>query len=379
MICVMSQVFHRPDRSVDRFVADPTRSYTLPATYYVEPEILEREKRTVFAESWVWVGHRSEVATAGQYLTAEIADQRVFVIRSADGELRAFFNVCMHRGHSLLEGSGTVSSLITCPYHAWAYDSTGALKGARMSDRMDEFDYDEFQLPAVAVEEFCGFVFVNLSTEPAPMAEAYPGLEAALRDRWDDLELLEKVDEVEFTIAANWKNVGDNLLECYHCHPAHPAFVDLIDMDTYVNETHDNWSIQAGASRPENSAYAVASGAQEFASIFAWPNVSLGRLPGTAGLFVFKFTPTGPEETLQTFTLYAKPGEGTDETTTAAMTYFEEVLGPEDVALVENVQKGLRSMGYHQGRFICIPDRPEISEHAVHHFHAMVLNALTPS
>lgn len=375
----MPETYRRPDTSINRFSDQPERSFTLPASYYVDPEILRREEEMVFAENWIWVGHRSAVAERGQYLTAEIAGQRVFVIRSNDGVLRSFFNVCMHRGHSLLEGSGTISSFITCPYHAWAYDTDGALKGARMSDRMADFNYDDFELPAVAVEEFCGFIFVNLSTKPSPMAEVYPGLEDRLRAGWDNLEDLERVSEVEFTIAANWKNIGDNLLECYHCHPAHPAFVDLIDMDTYLNETHENWSIQAGTSRPVNEAYGVQSGPQGFASIFAWPNVSLGRLPGIVGVFVFKFTPTGPEETVQTATFYAPPGQSDDETSKAAMKYFEEVLGPEDVALVENVQVGLRSKGYHQGRFICIPDRPEISEHAVHHFHSMVLAALDPS
>lgn len=375
----MSETYKRPDTTVSRFSPEPERSFTLPASYYVEPEVLGKERASIFAKSWIWVGHASEVSKPGQYLTADVAGERIFVIRSSDGELRSFFNVCMHRGHSLLEGSGTVSTLITCPYHAWAYDTAGALKGARMSDRMEEFDFDDFELPGVAVEEFCGFVFVNLDTDPRPMSETYPGLEHAVNERWADLDSFERIDEVEFVIAANWKNVGDNLLECYHCHPAHPAFVDLIDMTTYLNETHENWSIQAGVSRTQNEAYEVASGPEEFASIFAWPNTSLGRLPGTDGLFVFKFTPIGPEETLQTFTLYAPPGRGTDATTQSAMEYFADVLGPEDVALVENVQVGLRSMAYHQGRFICIPDRPEISEHAVHHFHTMVLNALAPS
>jgi phenylpropionate dioxygenase-like ring-hydroxylating dioxygenase large terminal subunit len=371
----MEQRYRRPDTTSTQFDVDPTRSFTLPASYYVDPEILTQERETIFWNSWVAIGHASDVREAGQFITANILGQRVFAIRSHDGELRAFFNVCMHRGHTLLEGSGSVSRLITCPYHAWAYNSSGELKGARMSDRMDDFNYDDFQLPEVAIEDFCGFLFVNLSPDPKSMDECYPGARDAILDVHPDPTSLELAEVSTFDISANWKVVGDNLLECYHCHPAHPGFVDLIDMDTYRNETFENWSIQEGTARATNGMYDISTGPLSFSSIFLWPNLSIGRLPGIEGLFLFQFTPTGPEQTLQTITSYG-PAGGECADTTQALKYFNEVLGPEDVDLVENVQIGLRSLGYHQGRFICIPDRPEISEHAVHHFHTMVLNAL---
>ena len=371
----MVDTYRRPDRTVDRFDADPTRSFTLPAHYYFDPVVLEQEKEAIFWKSWICIGHASGVRETGQYTTADVLGQRVFAIRSADGELRAFFNVCMHRGHVLLEGNGTAKNLITCPYHAWAYGTDGRLKGARMSDRMEEFDFDDFTLPEIAIEDFCGFLFVNLSANPEPMSEVYPGAEDAIRGLCPDPGASAAYSSFAFEIAANWKNVGDNLLECYHCHPAHPAFVDLIDMDTYVNETHQNWSIQSGKSREGNSTYEVTSGPQSFASIFLWPNVSIGHLPGIDGVLLFQFDPMGPEQTMQRTTMYGIP-EGPGEAAHKAAEYFQSVLGPEDVALCESVQVGLRSHAYHQGRFICIPDRPEISEHAVHHFHTMVLDAL---
>jgi len=366
--------FARPDRSTSRFDEDPTRSFTIPASYYVDPDVLVAEQSAIFWNSWAWIGHVSQVEAAGQYLTADVAGQRVFAIRTSSGELKAFFNVCMHRGHALLEGSGTISSRITCPYHAWAYDTDGQLQGARMADRMPDFDFDDFCLPQVAIDDLCGFLFVNLATEPVPIRQAYPGAEEAIREIWPKTETLRQSDVSSMSIEANWKNVGDNLLECYHCHPAHPDFVDLIKMDTYRNETFENWSVQAGKSRSGNSAYEVADD-DGFASLFLWPNVSIGRLPGLDGIFAFHFTPTGPEQTLQTLTVFSPDGMMADSSA-SAFEYFNEVLGPEDVALVESVQVGLRSLGYHQGRFICIPDRPEISEHAVHHFHSMVLAAL---
>jgi len=373
----MTDITPLPDRSVDRFDDnDPTRSWTLAATTYFDPDWYERECRTVFASNWIYACHRTEVADRGAYVTLDIVGQRVFVIRQDDGSLRGFFNVCQHRGHSLLEGAGVVSSLITCPYHAWAYDSTGTLQGARMSDRMEDFDHADFALPGIAVEEFCGFVFVNLEAHAASMDDTYPGLRAAVLELHDAPESLTLQSQSSFDIAANWKNVGDNLLECYHCHPAHRGFVDLIDMDGYVNETHDMWSVQSGPARSDSDTYAVTTGPRGFASIYAFPTVSFGRLPGMAGVFIFSFTPTAPEQTRQDFVYFSDDTDATD-TEIAAFEFFDEVLGPEDVALVEDVQVGLRSLGYHQGRFICIPDRPEISEHAVHHFHRMIRSAVS--
>lgn len=369
----------RPDPDIDRFNPDPTRSFTLAARYYTDPDILEQERSAIFAASWQLVGHASDVAQRGQYLTAEIAGERLFVVRDGDpdkgGALRAFFNVCLHRGHSILQGRGQLNGLLTCPYHAWVYDTSGQLKGARMSDRMADFNYDDFRLVDIAVEQFCGFIFVNLAENPAPMAEIYPGVADEILSRHPDPASLQLASTSTFSIAGNWKNVGDNLLECYHCHPAHKAFVDLIDMPGYRNETFQNWSVQDGPSNDVNGVYEVSSGAKGFASIFMWPNVSIGQLPGQRGVFIFHFEPTGPEETFQTLTYYSPDGELND-VEEKAFAYFNDVLGPEDVALVEDVQVGLRSAAYHQGRFICIPDRPEISEHAVHHFHSMVLAAL---
>lgn len=365
----------RPDRSVDRFDPDPIQSFTLAAEMYVRPEVLEREWPAIFHRTWQMVGAASKVAEPGSYMTAEIGDQRVFVIRSSDGELRAFFNVCLHRGHSLLKGEGKLSARITCPYHAWAYDTDGQLAGARMSDRMVGFDESEYALPTVAVEQFCGLIFVNLDQDPKSMSETYPGAEETIRSLIPQVDDLRPASVTSFDIKGNWKNVGDNLLECYHCHPAHRAFVDLIDMDTYRNETFTNWSVQSGRCRPENGVYPVASGAEGFASVFLWPNLSIGCLPGQRGLLAFSFMPTGPESTDQQL-MFLSPDGQLEPEEEEGFAYFNQVLGPEDVSLVEDVQVGLRSIGYHQGKFICIPDRPEISEHSVHHFHAMVRAAL---
>jgi choline monooxygenase len=376
----MEQSFDLPDVDEDRFDADPEQSYTMPARLYFDAEVLELERREIFHKSWIPIAHRSEVEDAGDYVTSDILGQNIFAIRGRDGELRGFYNVCQHRGHELLSGQGKAKNLITCPYHAWAYGFDGSLQAARHCDDVKGFEKSDFTLPGVRVEEFCGMVFANLDSECQTMAETYPGLEAEVLRFCPNIADLKPADEAIFDIKGNWKNVGDNLLECYHCAPSHRDFVDLVDMDTYTVKTYDTWSSQHGMCRPSNAAYDYEAGdgsdaKDGFCTVYMWPMFSFTTFPGTDGFAGFNVLPTEAELSHQVFTYYSTNGEMT-KTETAMMDYFRNVLGPEDVGLVESVQRGLRSNGYHQGRFVIDSNRTHTSEHAVHHFHSLVMRAL---
>ena len=146
------------------FNVDPAKSFTLPARFYTDDSVYELEKEAVFYNSWWYAGHVSQVQKTGDYLTTEIHEQSVFVVRDREGELRAFYNVCQHRGHELVSGCGH-ANLIVCPYHAWSYDLDGQLKGARNTDKMDGFKKCDFALKPVKVEVFCGLVMINLDPQ----------------------------------------------------------------------------------------------------------------------------------------------------------------------------------------------------------------------
>lgn len=372
----MDMKVKRPDTRTDRFSASPDQSYTIAARLYHDRDFYEDEQRVIFHQSWMYVGHSSELKQRGDYVTAEFAGQRIYVIRTDDGALKAFFNVCQHRGHALLQGKGNAAGLIVCPYHAWSYDRNGALIAANNCDQVAGFKKDEFDLPAVAVDTFAGFVFVNLDPNARPMTEVYAGAEDALHKFRSDTESFTPDDTVLFDIKGNWKNVGDNLLECYHCAPAHKAFVDLVDMKTYEVETHKYWSIQYGKCRPQNSAYHFEEGADErFCTLYLWPGLAFAIFPGIDGVSTFSFAPTEPEMTHQAFT-YHGPSTTCSQVEEDAFAYFRDVLGPEDVDLVENVQRGLHSLGYHQGRIMVDAARSELSEHALHHFQNLVMSEM---
>lgn len=371
------QIDRRP--TVAGFNRDPERSYTLPASHYIDPNVYAREREAIFYRSWNFVGHVEQLREAGSYVTCTITDQSIVVMRGKDGKLRGFYNVCSHRAHELLKGSG-VTKVIVCPYHAWSYHSDGRLRTARGSEKMADFDAGEFCLKQVQVEELCGFVFVNLDPQAKPLKEQSGNLESEMRRYCPEIDRLTLSHRLTYQLKANWKNVADNFLECYHCSPAHPAFVDLVDIKNYRTVTHGIYSSHiAPAGRADNTAYQIPAGtATDFAAWWLWPNVTFNTFPGPANMTVLHIMPTGPETVLEHFDLYSldkTPSECERE----AMKYIDEVLQPEDIGLVESVQRGLHSRGYHRGRFIVDKDRTYVSEHGVHHFHGLVLEALGES
>jgi choline monooxygenase len=373
----MNRINKRPDFTADLFSSDAGMSYTLPAEMYFSAQALADEKEAIFMRSWLYVAHVSELSQPGQYITAEFFDQRLYVLRTEGGEIKAFFNVCQHRGHSLLSGKGTTRRLIVCPYHSWSYDHDGTLRAAPNCAHVEGFNREEFGIPEIRVDTLAGFVFINFDPDAPPMSEVYAGAEARINTLCPDPSGLTTTREVTFDIAGNWKNVGDNLLECYHCASTHKAFVDLVEMTSYKVELHENWSIQSGDCRCDNTAYDydASSTSTEFATLFIWPSMAVVKFPGVGGVATFSFNPIDPELTHQVFTYHAPSPDLTD-VENRAFDYFRDVLGPEDVALVEDVQKGLRSKGYHQGRFMVDHQRSEISEHAVHHFQNLVARSL---
>ncbi|MDH3689033.1 MAG: aromatic ring-hydroxylating dioxygenase subunit alpha [Gammaproteobacteria bacterium] len=357
--------------------ADPARAYTLPARYYLDADIYQREKQAIFYRNWHYISHVSALKKVGDYATLKIADENVFVIRSADGELRGFYNICRHRAHELLQGSGNVETIV-CPYHAWSYHTDGQLRFARHSDQVKNFNRDEFCLRSVAVEVFCEMVFVNLDPAAQSLSTLVPDLEQDLRQHIPWLDQVRPVETIAFggfQIEAGWKVVVDNFVECYHCSKAHPAFADMIEMSTYRMDTFGLWSRQLGPdTRAQNNAYDFDANTPARSALFwyLWPTTTINVLPGKPSIVVMSVLPTGLETSSFIGHRYALD----DSDDVARMDYLNNILGMEDKGLCESVQRGLKSQSYDQGRFMVDRDRGGTAEHAVHHFHRLVLQAL---
>ena len=336
----MNAMARASEVTIDR---DPEVSFTLPGRLYHDPAVFEDEKRRIFARSWHYACPAADVARPGDYAAVELIDQAVLVIRGRDGALRA----------------------------------------ARNSGHVEGFDKAAFGLQPVRLEEQMGLVFVNLDSDAPSLAEMAGDMFADMRAHlpwWDELVPFrdERADVgFEFEqLSFNWKVLIDNCLECYHCEPAHPAFCDLIDMGSYRTTTHRWWSAAKSRLRKhDNAAYRVAedSPSQRGDFWYLWPNLTFGVLPGQASFLVFIVEPAGPETTLTKSDYFYRPG---DAVSPARAEYGRDVLWAEDKAICESVHRGLKSLGYRQGRFIVDAGRSHISEPGVHHFQTLDAEAM---
>jgi len=357
------------------YTADPAASMSLHSDAYTEPRWFELERREVFARSWQWVCHQEKLREPGSYVATEVAGMPIVVVRDKAGGLRAFYNVCKHRAHHLLEGEGTTHA-ITCPYHAWTYDLTGQLKTARETHHLANFSVEDVCLDTVLIEEFGGFIFVNLDPMAQPLAVQSGDLSSEIAHWAPDVEQLTFAHRLTYDIASNWKNVVDNFLECYHCHIAHKDFVSLVDMATYKVTTRGIYSSHmAEAGTSENSAYDVSEATvTDHAVWWLWPNTCIMRYPGRGNMIVLNIIPVAHDRTLETYDFYLETAEP-NEAELESIRYLDEVLQVEDINLVESVQRGMTTPAFTQGRIVSDPAGSGLSEHALHHFHGLVLDA----
>ena len=353
----------------------PERSYSINTECYRNPKFLEIERQQIFHKSWQFLCHEEKLREPGSYVAADIQGQCIFAARDQEGELRAFYNVCKHRGHELLSGEGQ-TKVITCPYHAWVYNLNGALKRARRSELIENFEVEKICLNQVKVEIFCHLVFVNLDTTAIPLAQQSGGLASEIQSYAPDIADLTFANRLTYRIKANWKAVVDNFLECYHCPVAHKDFCSLVEMDTYKVTTHGIYSSHmAKARQTDNKAYSIDDATvTDHAVWFLWPNTALLRYPGRGNFMVWRFYPINETETYEVFDFFFETAEPNDAEI-EAIKFIDDVLQPEDIGLVESVQRGMATPAFNQGRYLIDPAGSGMSEHAVHHFHGLILDA----
>ena len=230
---------------LENTVVGSDRQRTLAADYYINDNKLKEEKERIFFRSWLYACHASELADAGSFVTTKIFDQSIFLVKDRDGQIRAFYNVCPHRGHQLVEGLGK-KSRITCPYHAWAFALDGKRIGSRRSKTLTGPSNDEICLSEIRVDRLVDFIFVNLDPQAQPLSTFAPGLEEQMLSVEPDLPAMKPEEAVQLDIdypcEANWKVLVDNYLECHHCVNAHDQFNDMMDLSQSSFALHKNYT-----------------------------------------------------------------------------------------------------------------------------------------
>ncbi len=206
-------------------------SMTLPQKYYISNEVFEQEQKNIFKSGWMCVGHQSRILNAGEYFLANILGESIIVLRDKQNNIRAFYNVCRHRGTRICEESeGQFKGSIQCSYHAWTYGLDGTLIGAPFMKELEGFRWEDFPLRAAPIHIWEGFIFINLSMDsPESFDEMYEPVLNRLQ-RWNVGGLKAHTRHV-YEAAANWKYIFQNFNECYHCPTIHPM------LNKYTNYT----------------------------------------------------------------------------------------------------------------------------------------------
>ncbi len=342
---------------------------TIPANWYVDPQFLVAEKEKIFWHTWQPVGHAAKVASPGSYLAAEILGEPCAAVRGNDGMLRAFSNVCRHRASTILDGDGCAKSL-RCPYHGWTYSLEGALLVAPEFEGVENWNRSEVRLPAMDVEEWGPFVFVNVDSHAAALTEMLgdiPEQVAALGCPVDQLHFSYRRD---YLIQCNWKVYIDNYLEGYHLPVAHPSLFRELDYNAYRVDTFRYYSSQHAPIRPprpgrdEPRRYSAEDAANRALYFWIFPNFMLNVYPDNLSSNII--LPVGHGQTLTIFEWFTYRRDGGAAEISPETVAFSDEIQQEDIRICENVQKGLASRTYDRGRYSVK------RENGVHHFHSLL-------
>lgn len=195
---------------------------TLPGRYFNSETIFKEEIDRIFSSRWLCIGRQEQIPNPRDYFLWQMGSESIIVLRDRNAEVKAFYNICRHRGTRLCtQQQGNFSKSIHCPYHAWAYDLDGRLLVAPLMNELADFQQKDYSLYSAPIVTWEGFLFINLAKSPEPFATAFAPLMGKF-SQWE-LPQLRVVDSMEYQVQANWKLIFQNYSECYHCPTIHPT------------------------------------------------------------------------------------------------------------------------------------------------------------
>jgi choline monooxygenase len=413
----MNQPKPRPDfiNSADLSQQPIQRADTLPSSWYTEPGMLLVENAAVFGLEWQLAGHLSQLEAPGSSLCIEVAGEPVIVVRDIkanrtlsqddihqigniepvnrpesdetaahsaesphpdnstvqnpvdDHGVRAFFNVCRHRGGPLAVKTGS-HTMLQCQYHGWTYRTDGSLRGVPHFRYAELFDKKDFGLTPVAVEVWEGLIFVSINPNPRNLMQALHGIPERIQpNRLQDFKYHTRTEDI---INCNWKVYVDNYLEGYHIPIVHPELARLLDYNQYVTETAPFYSLQHSpfASTDGDNPYSISDGQAWY--YFIYPNIMLNILPGRLQTNIVE--PLGHDRCRVIFDFYyTDVQKAISDGSAASDMEYSALVQREDIEICEAVQKGLNSRAYDKGRFSV--ER----ELGVYHFQSLIKQSLS--
>ncbi len=356
---------------------------TLPGWMFSDPSLYAEELRRLFHRTWTCVGREDEVVGPGGFLTVEVGGSGVVIVRDKEGSLRAFHNVCRHRGTRLVEeAQGTGRANLQCPYHAWTYDLSGQLRGAPHMNGVENFDKRDYSLHPVALETWRGFLWVNLDPAAPPLSQHLGAL--VDRARPFPLERLRRAHRVTYEIAANWKLVLQNANECYHCPGVHPQLVKITPYTSGEEDIHRGPIFGGWMDMVPGAETLTATGrsartpfpglsAEDRRRVYYYVLFPANFLAlSTDYITLDWFQPIGPDRTRLMFDLYVDRDE--PDPAADAMDFWE-TTNRQDWHICEMAHLGSRTVAYDQGRY----STEEDTVHAIDQYYLREMGLLGPA
>jgi len=343
--------------------ADSSAHPGLPGRDYHSPEIYELEKERVFFRNWFCVGREEQLPNAGDFLTEEVAGESLIVTRTREGELRAFYNVCSHRGTKLCERrSGHVNRQFVCPYHLWSYGLDGRLLKLPNVRDDDSIDREKYGLKSIAIDSWDGMIFVNLAEDPRPLLDQLKA-EAGEPLSWERYRVgeLRVGHRIVYEVRANWKIIHDNYNECLHCPSVHPGLAKIVPIyrrgQVLDDERGDggvtlgeglNTFTDSGRTRLPELPGLSEIDRRSYYGYSIFPNVLMNLL--ATGVMSYTLYPCAADHTTVVSEYLFRPEVIADDGFDCSdMVKFLDQVSVEDWTVCEKVQQGIRSRGYARG------------------------------
>jgi len=344
---------------------DPLDGMSLPGWLYYDPEFFAAEQRAFLRAAPQVVCHESEIAAAGEWRSLEYLGESVIVIRGDDGAVRAFANVCRHRGSRLVDGTGGCAKVLTCPYHAWSYGRDGRLVGVPHREEYPGLETGKLGLFPVALEKWRGFLFVTLDPKRQTLAPTVAEMMASYEDevapyRFEDLRAIGRVTLRPRPL--NWKTIADNYSDGLHIPIGHPGLTRLfgrnyrIEANAHVDRMEGDLVEKESANPSERAyqrllprvAHLPESHQRKWLYYKLFPNVAFDIYPDQVDFM--QFLPVSATETVIREISYALPDERREMQAARALNWrINRRVNAEDTELIARVQLGMQSPSYVAG------------------------------
>jgi Rieske 2Fe-2S family protein len=344
-----------------KVIDDFGQNLTLPSAAYTSPEVLAWEKTNLWQSTWVCVGRLEELVAPRQVRAVELGEESALLVRDEDGTLRAFSNVCRHRGHELAPvGDAIDVRLIRCPYHAWSYRLDGSLRAAPTFTQSPTFDMGEFPLISLGVDVLGGWVFVDLSGS-APALDTHFGNLAEIISDYEPERLVTAATH-SYEVNANWKVIVENYNECYHCSNIHPELCEVTPPDSGYDHIPTGMWLGGTMDLKEHAVTMSLDGSSQginFRKIddqqarHIWyvtvaPNLLLSLHPDY--VMTHRLTPIDVDRTfIECSWLFPPEAFDLPNFDPSYATDFWDITNREDWSACEGVQRGMRNRGYRPG------------------------------